>query len=159
MAIIDNINLDHISILPNYSHDDNSRNLFIGSLSQHLKKNIYSEFYKKYQNQLPNTINDKKQLSSIRNFLLKKNTYRFWSSLKRTSQEILFDNVGISIHNQIDKFSYDFENQKLNIGKINLSKNINPPKYITSVDIHCMPGGYINEYSKNDISTGTTYDA
>ncbi|PPR77894.1 MAG: Ubiquinone/menaquinone biosynthesis C-methyltransferase UbiE, partial [Alphaproteobacteria bacterium MarineAlpha2_Bin1] len=82
----------------------------------------------------------------------------FWSSLKRINQELLFDNVNETIYRQLDKFSLNINQKNWKFSKIKLSKKITAPKYITSVDIHCMPGGYTKEISKDDISLGTMYD-
>ena len=33
-----------------------------------------------------------------------------------------------------------------------------PPRYVTALDIHCMPGGYCSEVCEDDISVGALYD-
>ena len=149
----------HNIVLPNYTHDDSSRNLFANDLSLHINNKIYAKCYKNFYNDLPKKISTKYQLSKTRKFLLKKTPYKFWSSLKRNNQEVLFDNVGSVIHQQINKFSFNNFNKNLKYGKIKLSKNIYTPKYLTSVDIHCMPGGYTHKSSSDDISVGALYDS
>ncbi|MFN3592657.1 MAG: methyltransferase domain-containing protein, partial [Thermaurantiacus sp.] len=32
------------------------------------------------------------------------------------------------------------------------------PRYVTAIDIHCMPGGYAGEVAPGDVSTGALYD-
>ena len=32
------------------------------------------------------------------------------------------------------------------------------PRYVTAIDIHCMPGGYAGEVAPDDIATGALYD-
>ncbi len=149
----------HNSVLPNYTHDDFSRNFFSNDLSTFINNKIYAKCYKSFYNDLPKNFSNKYQLTKARKFLLKKTPYKFWSSLKRTNQEILFDNVGEVIHKQLDKFSFTKFNKNSKYGEIKLSKNIHIPKYLTSVDIHCMPGGYLHKNSSNDISVGALYDS
>ena len=63
----------HNIVLPNYTHDDSSRNLFANDLSLHINNKIYAKCYKNFYNDLPKKISTKYQLSKTRKFLLKKN--------------------------------------------------------------------------------------
>ena len=148
----------HHSILPDFSHDEISRGLFIKHFSIHIEKDIYSRIYSSKLKMLPNKISKKNDFDKLRKELLKTVGYKFWSSLKRINQELLFDNLGETIFRQINRFSFNINNRYLRFGNIKLSEKIPLPRYITSVDIHCMPGGYTNEISKNDFSVGTMYD-
>ena len=160
MAVIDKaMNHSHHSILPSYSHDDISRNLFSSDLSIHINKEIYLKCYNNFHYDLPKQISSRRELTKARKSLLKKNSYKFWSSLKRINQEILFDNIGIVIHKQQNRFQFNLTNKKLKFGKIKLIKGIHVPKYLTNIDIHCMPGGYLQYKSKDDFSVGTLYDS
>ena len=90
----------HHSILPDFSHDEISRGLFIKHFSIHIEKDIYSRIYSSKLNMLPNKISKKNDLYKLRKQLLKKVGYKFWSSLKRINQELLFDNLGETIFRQ-----------------------------------------------------------
>ncbi|MDF5713808.1 MAG: methyltransferase domain-containing protein [Rhizonema sp. NSF051] len=150
------------TILPQAIHDEQARQDFVVSLKMHIAKNIapgnkkiYEEVVKpkfERENQRP-----PQNRHEIRKIMQHESHYRWWSSLRRINQEMLWDAVNSSVDRQLpDLISATEKPDKL--GSLTLSPNFQIPAYQTVVDIHCMPGGYHTEFTDNDVSAGATYD-
>ncbi len=143
--------------LPKENHDEYARELFICSVSETVSEVFLKQIKNIYLNKNKDiTGNDFYGLNGIKliKLLLKNHYYQIWSSLKRTNQEMLFDAV-IEV---AQRNNYNKTIKHLEYGSLKQNTNIKIPNYISKIDIHCMPGGYNFEDSKNDLYTGKVYD-
>lgn len=83
--------------------------------------------------------------------------HQSWSSLNRTTQEIIWHSVQDSLDRQ-DEALNERINQDCDLGSLKLDHTLTAPKYISSVDIHCMPGNYHSEYVEDDAYQGALLD-
>tara|TARA_Y100000590_G_scaffold442638_1_gene570983 strand:+ start:340 stop:1458 length:1119 start_codon:yes stop_codon:yes gene_type:complete len=148
-------------LLPAETHDELARENYSVELSQLISSGIFPSTQK-----ILNTIvskydlpKEKKQrISYLRKKLLSNSLYKYWSSLKRTSQEILFDTVSEIVFIQSEKLNSTAERINKKNKNFAIKTNFAIPNYISAVDIHCMPGGYTCQNIKNDIYSGSLYD-
>ncbi|MDC0073820.1 class I SAM-dependent methyltransferase [Alphaproteobacteria bacterium] len=143
--------------LPRETHDEHARELFICSVSEIVTKVFSKQIRNIYLNKNKSSVCinfDELNGAKLIKLLLQNNYYQMWSSLKRTNQEMLFDAV-IEVAQKND---YNKDLKRLDYGSIKQNRNIKIPKYISKIDIHCMPGGYVFEDSKNDLFAGKLYD-
>tara|TARA_Y100000590_G_C15714317_1_gene1011361 strand:+ start:23 stop:1195 length:1173 start_codon:yes stop_codon:yes gene_type:complete len=119
------------------------------------KKVYYNQVEKKY---LLKHRNSPKSRQDIRKVMNKEPFHQFWSALRRTTQEMMW----VASDDCIVKTEEELIPRVNNIIKKNnnlqLNSSLNMPKYITSVDIHCMPGGYCTEARNDDVYAGALYD-
>ncbi|MSO65155.1 MAG: class I SAM-dependent methyltransferase [Alphaproteobacteria bacterium] len=87
--------------------------------------------------------------------------HQMWSALRRTTQELMWtaaqtglDRDFAALQGRADKFLRD----KRTTSTLQLDPALEMPRYITAVDIHCMPGGYTGEESATDVYAGAIYD-
>ncbi len=96
-------------------------------------------------------------LGPLRRKLLEHDLYRTWISIRRTSQEMMWDAVASSIDRQLDELT-----KKADIatprGTLTLDPEFEPPRYIAALDVHMMPGGYANDRGAGDIRQGALID-
>ena len=83
--------------------------------------------------------------------------YQAWSSLLRTSQEMMWSSTQIPVERAINERAGTASGQEL-LGSLTLDPALKIPSYHTAVDIHCQPGGYHTEYVENDLAQGAIYD-
>jgi len=83
--------------------------------------------------------------------------YQLWSSLRRTSQHLLWSTVADCIERQAKELS-EAAKMENPIGSLQLNPNFELPWYQWDVDIHAMPGGYRGEYGDGDVFAGALYD-
>ena len=96
-------------------------------------------------------------IGPLRRKLLEHDLYRTWISIRRTSQEMMWDAVASSIDRQLDELT-----KKADIatprGTLTLDPEFEPPRYIAALDVHMMPGGYANDRGAGDIRQGALID-
>ena len=158
------INNTH-EMFPEAVHDEQSRQHFIRSLKVHIAQDVMPGNDLLYKKKIiPQFIKQKgrkpKSRKEVRDALSKEKYNKLWSSMLRTSQEMLYETVRPSIERQlpnlINKGKKKFSNK---FGSIDLNPNLKMPPYHTAVDIHSKPGAYHTEIIENDdITAGAEYD-
>lgn len=84
--------------------------------------------------------------------------FRFWSSLQRNSQEMMWKSVQIPAERQHDALVASAREAGGAGGSLRLDPDLEIPRYHRHVDIHCMPGGYHSEFVPDDVINGVVYD-
>lgn len=84
--------------------------------------------------------------------------YQLWSSLRRTSQHLLWTTVADSVTRQAGELAQRANAVEAGLGSLRLDPDLELPWYQWDVDIHAMPGGYRGEYGEGDVSVGALYD-
>lgn len=97
----------------------------------------------------------------VREALAPEPYYRLWSSLRRTSQHLLWASVAETVARQAPELAGRAVAAGASGpagGSLRLDPDLPIPWYNAEVDIHCMPGGYRGEYGDNDLAAGALYD-
>ena len=148
--------------LPATSHDELARQHFVRSFKEHLvthlhpglktayEKRAKGKFLKEHQRE-PETIQEVGQVMNLDPH------YQAWSSLLRTSQEMMWSAAQIPVQRAIQDLATQAAETPA-VGSLRLDPNLEIPGYHTAVDIHCQPGGYHTEYIDNDVAQGAIYD-
>jgi ubiquinone/menaquinone biosynthesis C-methylase UbiE len=84
--------------------------------------------------------------------------FQTYASLNRVSQELLWDTVIDSVERQLPELMEKAHINGEALGTLTLDPALTPPRYVTGVDIHCMPGGYTHEARADDLAVGAVYD-
>ncbi|MBM3503000.1 MAG: class I SAM-dependent methyltransferase [Alphaproteobacteria bacterium] len=88
-------------------------------------------------------------------------SYQWSSALRRLQQEGMWDSVADIVDRQgpelaaLARHEATKNRQK---GSLRLDSRIQAPRYLTAVDIHCMPGNYHTQSSGEDVFAGALYD-
>ncbi|WP_419815697.1 class I SAM-dependent methyltransferase [Glacieibacterium sp.] len=154
-----------------YEHDmlaaptseEESRQLFVKSLKYHLATKVAPG------NQLAYEVSAKPAFVKARGaeprdhheIRLAMNTdpyFRMWSALQRTSQEMMWRSVQVSVERQMDDIQLKGAPKPDAIGSVTMDPALPVPPYLSAVDIHCMPGNYHGEYQPDDLANGALYD-
>lgn len=155
------------AILPSATHDELSRQEFVKSFKYFLATNVSPGNKRIYEERVKPAFEKKhgrapKNRHEVRKAMTKDEHYQTWSSLQRTSQEMMWDSVRTSVQRQltalIDRARQLNEQGSAVDGTLRLNSDLKIPRYHTAVDIHCMPGGYHTELTEQDIAAGALYD-
>lgn len=84
--------------------------------------------------------------------------FKGYLSINRSSQELQWFSVIDSIENDIENIELKAKNIKPAGGSLSLDPTFEVPKYVSSLDIHCMPGGYVGPQGSNILHAGALYD-
>ena len=150
-------------MLPENTHDEASRQMYVSNLKLHLANHISPKLKSTYQKTI--NLNKNKNLfpksrHEVRKVMNKESSYQIWSSLQRTSQEMKQDIQSEIAERQIyvlAKKAKTIKNRS-SLGSLKLNKKLEVPRYMSAVDIHCIPGGYHNELIEDDVLPGAVYD-
>jgi ubiquinone/menaquinone biosynthesis C-methylase UbiE len=151
------------AVLPQTTSDEFARQEFVKSLKFHLASKISlgnkdafearaKPNFEKAEGKAPETFHD------VRKAMAKEPYFNFWSALQRNSQEMMWKSVQQPVERQLPELVSTAARQEQKLGSLTLNPDLQIPRYHTSVDIHCMPGGYHTEFVENDLANGAVYD-
>jgi len=151
------------AVFPESGHDDTARFDFLANLNGWLAtqlspkvKTAYQKrvkpAFEKAQGRAPRTRHE------IRKAMTGDPLYQTWSALRRGSMEMRQQAGRGLVLKQIDTLIE--KTRALNAGDdgLQLDPEVQVPRYISAVDIHCMPGGYHTELVPDDVSAAANYD-
>lgn len=141
-------------MLPSASHDEAAEQLFVRDLKVFLSDAIEPHFRARAQQVDPGE-GSNARVETIYERLLEEDTFRSWASLRRTSQEMLWEEIADSVNRQSDKLDQLAADAPA-LGSLTLDPDFAPPVYIQSADIHLMPGGY--QHDAGGVAQGAVMD-
>ena len=84
--------------------------------------------------------------------------FQNWGALLRTSQELMWDYVADTVDRQLDELEENFRSIDNPVGSLELNPDVPNPEYLTLVDQHIQPGGYLHDAGGDDVRAGAIYD-
>ena len=151
-------------LLPQATHDESALQSFVISMRGHISANLtpgnrtafdhdVAPAYQKAQARAPATRHE------VRRAMLRHPFHQSWSSLIRTTQELIWDSPGHSALRQIEHINAAAKPPGKALGSLTLDPNVTIPPYLSAVDIHCMPGNFHQEVSDDDdVYAAAVYD-
>ncbi len=150
-------------LLPKPSHDELARQNFVKSFKLHLATRIAPGNRTIYERRVKPEFEARngrppKDAREVRRVLAREPYYRLWSSLERTGQELMWDSIIDTVERQQEALNAKAGRNGRTLGSLTLEPSFVPPRYVTAIDIHCMPGGYCAETAENDAAGGALFD-
>ncbi len=150
-------------MMTNRSHDEAERQNNVRTLRQSLlrkfaagsREMFYREIKPEYEKQTGKPLDDYRQ---IRTEMLKGNYMKFQMGFHRVVQELMFESLIPPVEQQLPDLVKKSKEMDRNLGTLELDPDLELPRYITAVDIHCQPGGYTTDHHDDDIAAGAIYD-
>jgi SAM-dependent methyltransferase len=153
-------------LLPERTHDDVARQEFVKSLRGHLSERVMPGNYSIYSRRIEPAFQRQHgrapaSREEVRELMLREPYYRFWSSLQRRSQELMWESVIIPTERQWRRLIERARNPADSVagGTLELDPTLALPRYHAEQDIHIQPGGYHTEWVPEDVSAGAVYEA
>lgn len=145
-------------------HDDRMRQEFTISLKQFTQNDLLpgltpvfegraSRKFEKQHGRKPVDRHD------IRSTMIEDTYFQAYASTNRIAQELLWDSVWGPLERDLD--SVNAMARELSVGArapLESSADFDVPRYVSALDIHCMPGGYASSASDDDVAAGALYD-
>jgi ubiquinone/menaquinone biosynthesis C-methylase UbiE len=150
-------------MLPRSTHDEETRQIFTKSLREHVtgtitagNKVVYEgsakKAFERNQGRAPTTRQE------VRKVMIDEPYHQYWSAFMRTTQEMMWDSVGATVDRDFDDLHTRAKAHEHGKGSLRLDPSLPLPRYVTAVDIHCMPGNYTTDVVQDDVSAGALYD-
>ncbi len=131
-------------MMPVASHDERAEQMFVRDLKVYLAEEIEphgQDLSRVVERRLGLDARAPAEVEQVRDRLLQHEPFRAWLSVRRTSQEMMWDAVGDSIDRQKGRLDEQgrIEHPR---GSLRLDPDFKPPAYVVGQDVHLMPGGY-----------------
>ncbi|MEQ9446053.1 MAG: hypothetical protein RJS98_10840, partial [Rhodospirillaceae bacterium] len=144
-------------ITPKWSTDDKARQAFQRTLRECVIRNLSNGSRVIFENRVTPRF-EKEQgrpfetRQEIKAEMRKEPFYQAHLSIQRAAQELMWASVTYSLNRQIDDMKARAKQSSDTLGSLTLNPGMEIPKYIDSLDIHCMPGGYTTDLGDGDIA-------
>lgn len=151
-------------MLPNITHDDASRQEFAKSLKGYIQQSMLPGLQPIYENRVAKNFEREygrppENRLDIRKGMLPDNYFQLYASINRISQELLWESVNVSIDRELPELIEKAKEYSASAtSQLIIPEDFVPPRYVSALDIHCMPGGYCSEVTKDDVAAGVLYD-
>lgn len=138
------------ALLPRPDHDEAARQAFVQSLKLHLATKVVQGNREVYDRKVRPAFQrangrppaDRREVAAA---MRAEPYYQLWGSMQRCSQEMMHAAVLQSVARQRDALLAGMEPPAQPRGSLVLDAAVAAPPYLTAVDIHCMPGGYMSD--------------
>lgn len=163
MPVMIEAQLQH-KVLPKPTHDELARQEFVRSYKEFLVKHVHGGNRVVYDAKVKPAFRkqnkrDPKDRFEVRDAMTGEPYYRMFSTLLRTSQEMMWSASQKPVERDYGKLRAKVERPGRKAGgTLRLDPKLPVPKYHTAVDIHCQPGGYHTEAVEGDFAPGAVYD-
>ena len=151
-------------MLPSATQDELSRQEFAKSFKGFIQSgllpglnHVYSgrvaQAFKREHDRAPTNRRD------IRSGMIHDPYFQHYAAANRIAQELLWESVLVSIDRELPQLNARAaELSAKSSATLDIPDQFDVPRYVTALDIHCMPGGYATEVEPSDISVGALYD-
>ena len=150
-------------LFPRTTHDQTERYNFLAHLNRHLAAQVLPGIERAYRDEVAPEFRrrhgrEPADRHELRRTLDGHRLYRTWSALRRNAMEMR-QQAGLSV--VLPQLPQLIERacRSSKAPRLRLDPNIEPPRYLTAVDHHCMPGSYYTERLADDVSGAANYDS
>ncbi|MCH8113689.1 MAG: class I SAM-dependent methyltransferase [Proteobacteria bacterium] len=156
-------NIGQHGIMAQANHDEAAREDFVAAMYYHVQSEVFPGNKIAYEERvLPRFLKEKKRppetRQEIRREMEREPAFQWWSSLRRTTQEMKQATGEELVARQITDLLKKSKVGGKTKGSLRLDPSLAIPRYLSKVDFHCQPGGYFTERTEDDITPAAIYD-
>lgn len=150
--------------LPRANQDERARQEFTKSLKQFVQQGLLPGLTPVYQHRAAKAFEKEHGKPpadrwDIRKAMVKDLYFQHYAAANRIAQELLWESVIGSVERQLPDLEKAIaELTASNAAPLESDPAFPVPRYVSALDIHCMPGGYASEIDGQDIAQGAIYD-
>ena len=151
------------AMFPQATHDEQVLQDFIKSLRIYASRNFHANNRALLQDRIEPRLRRKQGAraptrKALREAFGREPSYRWYSAMLRTTQEMLYDTVGPSIERQLPDLIERANALRGRLGSLHLDPGMRLPRYFEAIDYHCKPGSYQQELTADDVFPGAEFD-
>ena len=150
-------------VFPDASLDEIARFNFLANMNRHLAETLGPGNKVAYETRVRPALKrslgrEPETRHEVRAGMNRDPYHRFWSALKRNTMEQRQQAGRSMVLRQIDDLVEKARALNSSNQTLTLDPDLTLPRYVSSVDHHCMPGSYHTSLVDDDISAGANYD-
>lgn len=152
------------AVLPKATPQEASRQEFAKSLKQYIQHGLLPGLQPVYRGRAAKRFEREAGRApadrhDIRKAMVPDPYFQHYAAVNRISQELLWDSVIDSIDSDPETLRAEAARASAaNAGKLVVPDRFDVPRYVSALDIHCMPGGYAGDPGEQDVTLGALYD-
>ena len=150
-------------MLVSATQDEYNRQTYVGDLRRYLLNEVGGGLRGVYDSRVKPDFEQKNSRPpqnehEIRRAMLKDPYTRTFSTLIRSCQEMIWDSVLPALERQRPTLNERAKQKNATCSTLELNPDVEVPRYLSAVDIHCMPGNYHKEWGDDDVAQGALFD-
>jgi len=155
--------VDH-PILPKLTHDEAARQEFTKSYKGFIQSGLLPGLAPVFKTRVAPAFerahgHAPQDRRDIRAGMVRDTYFQHYAAANRVAQELLWETTNISVDRQLAELIERAAGLSAKAkGRLEVPESFEVPRYISALDIHCMPGGYAGEVAPQDVSAGALYD-
>ena len=143
--------------------EEESRQGFVTGMRRYVLGDLASHMRTVYENKVKANYKRKNGFTpqdgpSIHKEMKKETLFKFYSSIRNSTQEMVWRSVLPSISRSDRELASKVSDCNKGMDSIHVDPNLKIPRYISSLDVHMMPGCYNTERYVGDVTQGALYD-
>ncbi len=152
------------AVLPQATPDEAARQEFAKSLKQFVQQGLlpglgpifHTRAAKRFEREAGHAPADR---HDIRKAMVPDAYFQHYAAVNRISQELLWDSVIDSVEREgATLIEQAGQASAANAGQLLIPDDFAVPRYVSALDIHCMPGGYPGGAQADSVLPGALYD-
>lgn len=151
-------------MLPAPTHDERSRQEFAKSFKQFIQSDLLPGLRPVYTQRAARRFEQSSGRApadrhEMRKAMIADRYFQHYAAANRIAQELLWESVIGSIERQLPSLLETARQlSATTTAPLETDPEFAVPRYVSAIDIHCMPGGYASEALPGDIAAGALYD-
>lgn len=140
--------------------DERARAAFVRDLRRCILDQGAESMRRDYHAHVETALGKQASSRAIHAAMRKRDSFRFYSALRTTSQDLLYQTVQPGIERTASTINAQVREHARGkrIGSLSLDSTLAIPRSVSAIDIHLMPGSYHTEYEADDATMGLVYD-
>lgn len=151
-------------MLPVGTHDEAARQEFTKSFKSFIQQKLLPGLTPVYHGRVAHAFEREHgrppaDRRDIRSAMVEDVYFQHYAAANRIAQELLWDATADSVERELPQLIAKARAfSKATPAELDVPENFETPRYVTALDIHCMPGGYASEVATDDVAAGVLYD-
>jgi SAM-dependent methyltransferase len=148
-------------LLPLASHEERTRQDFAKGLRGFVQQRLLPGLTPLHRKLAGDAARDGGGLAdrhAIRERMVEEPYFQAYAATNRSAQELLWASVIDTIEREMPRLRHEAARLEGKVGTLTLDPTLEVPRYVTALDIHCMPGGYASDADPQQLAAGALYD-
>lgn len=149
------------AMLPTASHEERTRQDFAKGLRGYIQQAILPGLTPLHRRVMGSDVAPGEAPAdrhAIRRRMVQQPYFQAYASYNRIAQELLWNSVIDSVERELPRLEREARELESRGARAAIDPAFATPRYVTALDIHCMPGGYAATADPQGIAAGALYD-
>ena len=152
------------AVFPQSAHDDTARFDFLANLNGYLSTRLSPKVRESYEKRVKPAFEQREGRApesrhEVRKAMAADPVYQTWSALRRNTMEMRQQAGRGMVLRQLGPLIDKVRQINETSPGLQLDPSVQVPRYVSAVDVHCMPGGYHTELVPGDVLAPANYDS